>query len=87
MAIHTQASRIITKFVGGHPGGPVRLARLLTKHGYPTNTATIYRWTYPKEKGGTGGLVPTAALNQLLYIARIEGVLITADDLNPYGRT
>lgn len=79
-----QASRIISKMVGNSPGAPARLARMLTRHGYPTNPTTVYRWNYPSEKGGTNGLVPTQALHQIIYIARIEGVLITTDDLNPY---
>lgn len=45
----TPAERIIEKF-----GGVSELARL---SGWSANS--IYKWTYPKSKGGTGGLIPT----------------------------
>ena len=46
-----EAKNIIDKF-----GGIKALAEAIGK-----DPATIYRWTYPKEKGGTGGIVPSSA--------------------------
>ena len=38
----------------------------------------VYRWTYPRERGGSGGLVPTRHQMQLLEGARKRGI-----DLRP----
>lgn len=76
----SQAERIIEKF-----GGARRLARIL-KETDPKNSLTpssIYRWLYPKEKGGTGGKVPTQSLETVMRAARFEGILLTTEDLFP----
>jgi hypothetical protein len=41
---------------------------------------TVYRWTYPVEHGGTGGLVPSRHQIPLLVRARSEGVDLRPDD-------
>ena len=74
----TQAERIIKKF-----GGPGRLASILEQIGRSKHRSSIYKWVYPREKGGTGGLVPTAAWPDVFAAARFEGVLITAEDIDP----
>ncbi|MDX2287498.1 MAG: hypothetical protein NW217_01575 [Hyphomicrobiaceae bacterium] len=33
----------------------------------------VRRWEYPKEKGGTGGLIPSDCQQTLLDAARAEG--------------
>lgn len=38
----------------------------------------VRRWTYPKERGGTGGLIPTDVQIPLLHGARARGI-----DLRP----
>ncbi|ORU89813.1 MAG: amino-acid N-acetyltransferase [Cycloclasticus sp. symbiont of Poecilosclerida sp. M] len=52
-------------------GGIKPLAKAIGK-----NPATIYRWTYPKDKGGTGGLIPSHALNKILLAAKDKGLNI-----------
>jgi len=47
------------------------------------NPATIYRWTYPKEAGGTGGVIPAPALKTVIKAARYAGVMLTPEDLTP----
>ena len=77
-----QAARIIAKF-----GTAGRLAKALDRLGVPEMARTrtvVYRWTYPKSRGGTGGLIPLEALPAVIAAAKLEGVLITPDDL--YGR-
>ena len=69
----TQAERVINRF-----GGARELARLLN-----LNPTSVYRWTYPVSKGGTGGIVPTQALHKLLRMAREQGIYLTANDLYP----
>lgn len=36
--------------------------------------AQIHRWTYPRERGGTGGLVPSEAQIRLLCFAAEHGI-------------
>ncbi len=46
-------------------GGIKRLAKAISK-----DPATIYRWTYPKHKGGTGGSIPNSALGKIRQAAQ-----------------
>jgi hypothetical protein len=79
----SQAERVIGKF-GGVAGLVKALKRLdESKHRDPSN---VYRWMYPKTKGGTGGLVPTAALADVYEAARLEGILLSAEDVYPGRR-
>lgn len=55
---------IIAKF-----GGVNALAQAIDK-----NPATVYRWTYPKEKGGTGGLIPSASLLKIQAAANLLNI-------------
>jgi hypothetical protein len=50
------ASNVIAKC-----GGAVRTAEIVG-----VKPPTVYRWTYPKERGGTGGLVPAKYQTTLL---------------------
>ncbi len=65
---------IIKKF-----GGPQKLANLLGKSRW-----SVHRWRLSKEKGGTGGQVPPRMHEQLLQIARAEGVALAPSDLMPW---
>lgn len=76
----TQAERVINKF-----GGAKRLLAALKAVGFPKNPATVYRWLYPREKGGTGGIIPTKAWPDILTAARIEGIFLTAEDVGPWN--
>ena len=40
----------------------------------------VYRWTYPRERGGTGGLIPSKHQRPLLERARLEGVQLEPAD-------
>lgn len=76
----SQAQRIVDKF-----GGARRLASALhaADPSYARHPSNVYRWLYPREKGGTGGVIPTSALPLVITAARIEGIYLTADDLYP----
>lgn len=76
--VHTQAGRIIRKF-----GSAARLAQALTDAGYPCDRSTVSRWTYPKSRGGSQGLIPTSRWPSLLVAARREGLYFTAEELRP----
>jgi len=72
-----QAKRVIDKF-----GGEANIARILSEHyGRTLHRSTVYRWTWPQSKGGTGGLIPTRNLRSLITIAREEGIFLTPQDL------
>ena len=77
----SQAEKILAKF-----GGARRLSELFKAMGRPRNPATIYKWTYSREGGGTDGLIPSCAWADVLHAARLEGILIQPDDLNPAPR-
>lgn len=49
-------------------GGYAETARLAGR-----SEVRIRRWEYPKEKGGTGGLIPAECQQKLLDAARAEG--------------
>ena len=77
----SQAERIIDKFGGAR--NLSRATRLLGSASKYRSPAVIYRWTYSRERGGTGGRIPSSALDAVLEAARLEGILITPHDL--YG--
>ena len=75
----SSAWRVIEKF-----GGVRRLCEALNDVGeYSWNPSSVYRWTYPREKGGTGGVIPTKALEILSRAARLHGIFLEADDFLP----
>lgn len=55
--------------------GIAKVAEVTGKH-----VSRVYRWMYPKEKGGTGGLIPQAEAMLLLEYARATGIKLSADD-------
>lgn len=62
------AEQVIEK-CGGHQA----VAEMAGVH-----VSRVHRWTYPKERGGTGGLIPTQHQQKLLDEARDRGI-----DLGP----
>lgn len=74
----TQAEAIFEKF-----GNASRLCAILKALGRPYNKATLYKWTYPRTKGGTNGWVPTKAWPDVLAAARYFGVFITSEEMDP----
>lgn len=76
-----QAERVINKF-----GGARNLYRAILELGMVhefRSPATIYRWTYPRTKNGTGGFIPSSALPIIQLAARKQGILLTPEDLLP----
>lgn len=47
------------------------------------DVSRIYRWTYSKERGGTGGLVPQPHQLRLLEAARVRGIALEPSDFFP----
>lgn len=54
-------------------GGVTAVAEMVGVH-----VSRVHRWTYPRERGGTDGLIPTKQQQILLEAARAVGV-----DLQP----
>ena len=65
-----QAKRIIDKF-----GGPRQLARAIG-----CQPAAVYRWTYPRTRGGTDGYLPNAVKDRVKSAADLLGIEITVED-------
>jgi len=55
--------------------GIEKVAEITGKH-----VSRVYRWMYPKEKGGTGGFIPPEDAKALLAWARENGVAISASE-------
>lgn len=64
------ASRII-RSLGGHD----QVAKATG-----VSISRVYRWTYPKSRGGTGGLVPQKHHPAILALAQGIGLKFTADE-------
>ncbi len=69
----TQAQRVVAKF-----GGARDLYRALLRlgDGRRRDPSNVYRWIYK-------GVIPSSAIYDVMEAARIEGVMLTAEDLYP----
>lgn len=67
------AHRILNKF--GGPTGFLKLAKRVCPE-YVIHKSTVYRWLWPKDLGGTGGVIPGPALRDILILARYDGILL-----------
>lgn len=54
-------------------GGPLAVSRMVG-----VDRVNVYRWAYPKDRGGTGGTIPAGQQLKLLIEARRRGI-----DLRP----
>lgn len=46
-------------------GGYAAVAQIAGKH-----ISRVYRWTYPEDRGGTGGVIPQKSARRILAYAR-----------------
>ena len=81
---HTPAERVIQKF--GNARDVARALSLAADKGLIDRAqvrtpATLYKWTWPTERGGTGGRIPASAVPALRIAGRLVGVLIRTEDL------
>lgn len=77
----TQVERVAARF-----GGIPRLYAALNRLPDPAmrySKPQLYRWNYPRSRGGCDGVIPTPALRAVLTAARWEGIVLTPFDL--YG--
>lgn len=57
-------------------GGVDVVASVTGKH-----ISRVYRWMYPKERGGTGGLIPQVEAIKLLSHARSNSIDLDAEEI------
>ena len=71
------AYSLIKKF-GGPKGlwSGIKVVAAVTR----SDPSRVYRWMRPKEKGGTGGLIPSDRQKALLDYARENKLRVKADD-------
>lgn len=71
-----QAYRVIEKCGGGDFGrGVAIVAEIAAVH-----TSRVHRWTYPKERGGTGGTIPSQHQQAILDGAKARGIELRPED-------
>lgn len=75
---YTQAQVIFSKF-----GGPGKLCQALRAIGCKYERSTVYRWNYSRKRGGSEGWIPSTAWVYILKAARVEGIVITPEDMDP----
>ena len=71
--VHLIAQRVIKKL-----GGPRVVADMLAM-----STQAVYKWTWPTEKGGTGGFIPARRQIELMVASKQRGIILTKDDFFP----
>lgn len=76
----TQADRVFARF-GGVPSLKAALDRVGPQAS--RTMSALYRWNLPKSRGGSNGVVPSAAWPDIMKAARLEGVLLTPEDCFP----
>jgi translation initiation factor IF-1 len=45
----------------------------------------VYRWMYPRKRGGTGGLIPQTEFHKLLDYAKRHGIRLRPGDFMAVG--
>ena len=71
--MHTMAQRVVKKL-----GGPAMVAEMLG-----VSRIAVYKWMYPRAKGGTGGYIPARRQLELMVTAKMMGIELTKDDFFP----
>lgn len=78
--ISNQAQTVIDLF-----GGARRLCAALKGVGMERDPSCVYRWNYPKAKGGTGGLIPLKDFHFVLKAAEKQGIKLPRAVVSPFG--
>lgn len=76
--MRTQAHRVFLKF-----GGVPNLFEALKVVQRPRQMQAMYKWLYPKDKGGSDGMIPINAMSDILLAARYAGIVLSSEDLDP----
>lgn len=73
-------SNVATKIVKKFDGAANLRNCLVHATGRNLNLTTVYRWTYPVSKGGTGGVIPGKWLAHVQRAARLGGLYLSEED-------
>lgn len=55
-----------------------KVSELTGKH-----VSRVYRWMYPRDRGGTGGVIPASYAPRLLRYAKANGIDLSAEEFFP----
>tara|TARA_R110000824_G_scaffold401032_2_gene610433 strand:- start:13168 stop:13395 length:228 start_codon:yes stop_codon:yes gene_type:complete len=47
--------------------------------------SAVYKWTYPKERAGTGGMIPSDKMIEIIYASKRLGIDLLPSDFFPLG--
>ena len=81
----TQAERILARFGNGYDLSRYlkQVAEATGNANYYRSPSVIYRWAYPRQRGGCDGLIPNAAMPGVLLAAKVAGIFLTDEDTRP----
>lgn len=63
------------KSIIGKLGGPQKVAKITGR-----DVSRVYRWMYPADRGGAGGVIPHAEARKLLEHARTNDVALSPEE-------
>lgn len=75
---HLEPAKTIIGRFGDGKAGVDKVSDITGKH-----VSRVYRWMYPKDRGGTGGLIPQGDCALLLAHAQQNGISLTPADFFP----
>lgn len=83
--VSKQAENIIARF-----GNPYKLSKALAlaatvyrNPAYYRKPSVVYRWAYPKSRGGCDGAIPSTAIPGIIAAAKLVGIYLTDRELRP----
>lgn len=76
-----QAARIMARF--GGPAGLADALNALPDAKYHRERTAVYKWLYPRSRGGSDGLIPHSAYIAVKMAAAMQGIFLTAEDWLP----
>jgi len=75
--VRSPAERLFWKF-----GGVRAFHRACKEAGFHIEVSGLYKWLYPRSKGGTDGKIPTSKWPLILKAAKKVGILLNESDMD-----
>lgn len=72
--MHLEPARTVIEKIGGADA----VAKVTGR-----NVSRVYRWMYPRERGGTDGVIPHLEARKLLDHAAANGIALSPNDFFP----
>lgn len=57
-------------------GSPYKLADAFADCGYSINPSAVYRWTYPRDRRGSDGRIPSDWHEAIIESAKAKGIQV-----------